>query len=222
MKHERSLNRLWMPAPCAWAVFPLCVMVGLLSSASLWTRTHQTRRTGGESCRERSQRLNTWQKKILLVKPDDWMFFSQPGAMKEIKNQSGGIEGYEKTAREKTIQNLQPDYYDKIILGKASSWVKVYVLNQYQALMDGKAVYQSFRKEAHVAQSPIEPIDWREIIVGIDFGRTPSAIFTQQLHSGKWTSSTRLSGRTWGQEGSRMSSKRKSLDTDGTSTTSSL
>ena len=53
--------------------------------------------------------------------------------------------------------------------------------------MDGKAVYQSFRKEAHVAQSPIEPVDGREIIVGIDFGRTPSAIFTQQLHSGKWT-----------------------------------
>ena len=127
------------------------------------------------------------EEKLLLVKPDDWMFFSQPGAMKEIRNQAGGIEGYEPNNKRENKDNLQPDYYDKIILGKASSWVKVYVLNEYQALMDGKAVYQSFRKEAHVAQSPIEPVDGREIIVGIDFGRTPSAIFTQQLHSGKWT-----------------------------------
>jgi hypothetical protein len=127
------------------------------------------------------------EEKMLLVKPDDWTFFSQPGAMKEVKDKDGNITGYEKNPKAENQGNIQPDYYDKIILGKAPSWVKVYVLNEYQALLDGKPVYPSFRKETHVAKSPIEPKVGTEVIVGIDFGRTPSAIFTQQLHSGKWT-----------------------------------
>ncbi len=127
------------------------------------------------------------EEKLLLVKPDDWTFFAQEGAMKEKKDENGQLLGYEKNKKAENTPNLQSDYYEKIILGKTPQWIKVYVLNQYQALMDGKAVYQSFRKESHVAASPIEPIDGVEVIVGIDFGRTPSAIFTQQLHSGRWT-----------------------------------
>ena len=126
------------------------------------------------------------EEKMLLVKPDDWMFFSQQGAMREKKDENGGLLGYEKNPKAENTANIQPDYYEKIILGKTPQWVKVYVLNEYQALMDGKPVYQTFRKESHVATSPIEPIDGIEVIVGIDFGRTPSAVFTQQLHSGRW------------------------------------
>lgn len=127
------------------------------------------------------------EEKMLLVKPDDWTFFSQAGAMKEIRDSHGNITGYEKNPKAENQGNIQENYYEKIILGKSPSWVKVYVLNEYQALLDGKPVYPSFRKESHVAKSPIEPKVGTEVIVGIDFGRTPSAIFTQQLHSGKWT-----------------------------------
>jgi len=127
------------------------------------------------------------EEKLLLVKPDDWNFYAQAGAMKEIRSKSGVLEGYEKNPKAENTENIQENYYDKIILGKTPQWVKVYVLNEYQALMDGKAVYQSFRKESHVATSPIEPIDGVDVIVGIDFGRTPSAVFCQQNYGGKWT-----------------------------------
>ncbi len=127
------------------------------------------------------------EEKLLLVKPDDWTFFSQAGALKEIRGEGGALEGYDKNPKAENSENIQPDYYTKIIAGKTPQWVKVYVLNEYQALMDGKPVYAAFRKETHVATSPIEPLDGLEVIVGIDFGRTPSAIFCQQLHSGKWT-----------------------------------
>ena len=126
------------------------------------------------------------EEKLLLVKPDDWQFFSQAGAMKEKRDRSGSLTGYELNPHRENKDNLQPDYYEKIILGKAAPWVKVYVLNQYQALMDGKPVYPSFRREAHVSASPLEPKEGLDVIVGIDFGRTPSAVFTQQLHSGRW------------------------------------
>ena len=126
------------------------------------------------------------EEKLLLVKPDDWTFYAQAGAMKENRDKSGTLLGYEKNEKAENQGNIQKDYYDKIILGKTPQWVKVYVLNEYQALMDGKPVYPSFRKEAHVATSPLEPTDGHETIVGIDFGRTPSAVFTQQLYGGKW------------------------------------
>ena len=125
--------------------------------------------------------------KLLLVKPDDWTFFTQAGAMKEKRSSEGALEGYEKNLKAENLNNIQPDYYDKIILGKTPQWVKVYVLNEYQALMDGKPVYATFRKETHVSKSPIEPVDGVEVIVGIDFGRTPSAVFTQQGFGGRWT-----------------------------------
>jgi len=126
------------------------------------------------------------EEKLLLIKPDDWTFYSQPGAMVEKLDKDGNLVGYEKNLKAENLDNIQPDYYDKIILGKASSWVKVYVLNQYQALMDGKPVYPTFKRDTHVAKSPIEPNRNQEIIVGIDFGRTPSAVFTQQSTFGRW------------------------------------
>lgn len=126
------------------------------------------------------------EEKLLLVKPDDWTFYSQPGAMTEDRDSEGNLTGYSHNPKAENQGNIQPDYYDKIILGKSSLWVNVYVLNKYQALLDGKAVYPTFRKETHVAKSPIEPIVGKEIIVGIDFGRTPSAIFAQQTIFGRW------------------------------------
>ena len=129
----------------------------------------------------------TSDERLLMVKPDDWSFFKQPGAMFEKKDEHGNLIGYEPNQSSENRDNLQADYYNKIILGKGPAWVRVYVLNEYQALLDGKPVYPTFRKDTHVAKDPIEPSDQFDVIVGIDFGRSPSAVFCQQLHSGRWT-----------------------------------
>ena len=128
----------------------------------------------------------TQDEKLLLVKPDDWSFFTQAGAMIEERDDSGNLTGYKPNETSENRGNLQPSYYDKIILGKAPSWIKVYVLNQYQALMDGKPVYPTFKRETHVANEPLVPVDTSDVIVGIDFGRTPSAVFIQNLYGGRW------------------------------------
>lgn len=128
----------------------------------------------------------TSEERLLMVKPDDWNFFSQPSAMHEKKDVHGNLSGYEPNLKSENRDNLQAEYYDKIILGKAPSWVKVYVLNEYQSLMDGKPVYPTFRRDTHVSSEPLMPTDQSDVIVGIDFGRSPSAVFCQQLHSGRW------------------------------------
>jgi len=105
--------------------------------------------------------------------------------MVEKVNKEGALEGYEINKERENAENLKDDYYNKIILGKSRPWVKVYVLNKYQTLMDGKAVYPMFKSETHVSNAPIKSTSG-EILVGIDFGRTPAAVFCQQSMGGKW------------------------------------
>ena len=128
----------------------------------------------------------TQEEKLMLVKPDDWAFFSQGGAMKEKIGQDGSLIGYELNEERENANNLVPTYYDTTITGKSRQWIRVYVLNQYQSLSDGKPVYPTFRAEAHVAKAPVELLDSADVVVGIDFGRTPAAIVGQQVHSGRW------------------------------------
>ena len=128
----------------------------------------------------------TQDEQLLLVKPEDWTFYSQPGAMVEKLDASGNLIGYEPNEDSENRKNLQQDYYEKIILGKSPTWVKVYVLNQYQTLLDGKPCFPTFKRETHVAHNPIAPLEGKEILVGLDFGRSPSAVFIQNQHSGRW------------------------------------
>lgn len=128
----------------------------------------------------------TQEEKLLLVKPEDWAFYTQPGAMIPKIDLEGNLQGYEINEKAENIQNIQKSYYEKIILGKSPAWIKVYVLNEYQTLLDGKSVYPTFRKDVHVSKEALQPNDNSEIIVGIDFGRTPSAVFIQHLYGGRW------------------------------------
>jgi hypothetical protein len=61
----------------------------------------------------------------------------------------------------------------------------VNVLNKPGQIMAGKPVWPQFRREVHVAREPLQPIPGHIILVGVDFGRTPSAIFCQRVF-GRW------------------------------------
>ena len=127
----------------------------------------------------------TTDEKLLMVKPDDWNFFSQPSAMFEKKDEHGNLSGYTPNLDSENRSNLNAAYYEKIILGKSPAWVTVYVLNKYQAILDGKPVYPTFKRETHVAKEPLTPEPHSDVYVGIDFGRSPSAIFCQ-FHNNRW------------------------------------
>ena len=140
----------------------------------------------------------TQEEKLLMVKPDDWVFYTQPGAMDPQLDDDGQLVGYEINSKAENLINIQPSYYEKIILGKAPAWIKVYVLNQYQTLLDGKPVYPTFKKDVHVAAEALQPTDNSDVIVGIDFGRTPSAVFIQHMYGGRWMVFHELIGQDMG------------------------
>ena len=120
-----------------------------------------------------------------LVKPPNWEFFAQPGAMKPVKDQAGNVTDYEMNDLRENKKGIPPRYYKNLITGKAPNWISVYVCNQYGALTDGKSVYPLFDRQLHVAPEPLPVTSGLLTYVGMDFGLTPSAVFAQNVR-GRW------------------------------------
>ena len=121
----------------------------------------------------------------MLVKPDNWQFFTQPPGMLEVKNEDGGIESYKPNSKAENRQNMMKSYYPNLIQGKTKSWIDVYVMNRLGMIQEGKPVYPSFSAEAHIAKEELPVAANLPIYVGLDFGLTPSATFGQKIR-GRW------------------------------------
>ena len=122
---------------------------------------------------------------MMMVRPEGWEFFLQPGGMIEEKDGDGDVIGYKLNPDAENQANLTPEYYPKIIAGKTKSWIAIYVLNKLGTLSDGKPVYPDFDESVHLAKEEIYPAPSIPIVVGIDFGLTPAAIYCQNVR-GRW------------------------------------
>ena len=125
---------------------------------------------------------------LMLQKPDNWKFFTQPPGMLEKKDkETGDLTGYKINTKAENVNNLHPTYYETTITGKTKSWIDVYVMNRLGSLDDGKPVYPTFSPETHVAKEPLLIADKLPVYCGIDFGLTPAAVFGQRFTDGRWT-----------------------------------
>jgi len=123
---------------------------------------------------------------LMLVRPENWSFHTQPGGMIEEKDKATGeVTGYVMNPQAENRRNLTPDYYLNIIKGKGRDWIGVYVLNRLGSLADGRPVFPDFDRTLHVAREPLEPIKGVPVHVGVDFGLTPAAVYGQNLR-GRW------------------------------------
>lgn len=85
-------------------------------------------------------------------------------------------------------ENLIDGYYETLAEGKSEDWIDVYIHNRFGRSLAGTPVYlRTFVQDFHVAKEPIKPLYSASypIIIGIDFGRTPSAIFKQRDARGR-------------------------------------
>lgn len=124
--------------------------------------------------------------RLMLVKPDNWAFYTQPGGMVEVKDDNNELTGYEINPVAENIKNLPDAYYPNQIRGKTKSWINVYVLNRFDTLEDGKPVYQGFTETTHVAKEPLQAAQGVPLVIGVDFGLTPAAAICQRLPNGRW------------------------------------
>tara|TARA_R110002020_G_scaffold170300_1_gene359818 strand:- start:4378 stop:5907 length:1530 start_codon:yes stop_codon:yes gene_type:complete len=122
---------------------------------------------------------------LMLVKPDNWSFHTQPPAMKEIK-ENGVTTRYDPAELAENKKNLTEKYYSNIIRGKTKGWIDVYVLNKLGSIEEGKPVYPNFKEELHSSKEQLELNPNQPIWIGVDFGLTPAAIFGQRTVTGRW------------------------------------
>lgn len=123
---------------------------------------------------------------LMLIKPDNWSFHTQPPAMMEKKDKEGFTTEYANNDNAENKKNLTPKYYPNIIRGKTKGWIDVYVLNKLGSIEEGKPVYPNFKQELHLAKEELKATITQPIVIGIDFGLTPAAVFGQRTPLGKW------------------------------------
>ena len=121
----------------------------------------------------------------MLVKPDNWLFFTQPAGMMETKDQDGNVLEYLPNDIAENKKNMRTDYYPNIVQGKTKSWIDVYVMNRLGTIQDGKSVYPMFSSDVHIAKEEIPVASGVPVYVGVDFGLTPAAVFGQKVR-GRW------------------------------------
>lgn len=111
-----------------------------------------------------------WYEHLVLKKPTRWSVFRQPGAFE------AGAENRE---------YLREGYYENLMEGHSPDWIDVHVHGKYGPDQSGRAVfYSSFDYEYHTA-TDLRPNPQSVLVVGLDFGRTPVALFSQHDANGR-------------------------------------
>lgn len=83
------------------------------------------------------------------------------------------------------IENLRDSYYSDMVAGNDPDWVNVYILNNYGQVRSGKPVYPDYKDDDHAASQFLKPLHGVPLIVGVDQGLTPAAVFCQLSPTGE-------------------------------------
>jgi hypothetical protein len=90
------------------------------------------------------------------------------------------------SADAENTENLHPDYYSDLAKGRVKEWVDTYVHGMYSPSLSGSPVYRkSFKMDKHINPGGWEVDFSLPVIVGMDFGRTPAAVFKQVTPDGR-------------------------------------
>ena len=123
------------------------------------------------------------------IKPDNWEFFRQPGALLEITDTATGrITGYTANTEAENINNLQLgfQYYMRLVQSADPEWVKVHCCGKYGVVFSGKPVYKgAFIEDVHVSNKPLGMYKGLPLQLGWDFGLTPSCVIAQVSPKGQ-------------------------------------
>lgn len=107
---------------------------------------------------------------LMEVRMPDWLqVFKQPSAL---------------SAEAENKQFLAPGYYEELLTDSTEAWQQAHIKCEYPESSDGQSVFgKSFSRERHVAKQPLRPIvgitHGPPIILGVDQGRSPGALFCQ-------------------------------------------
>lgn len=120
-----------------------------------------------------------------LEKPPGWEFWNQPGGLVEITDDAGNHVRFEPNPLAENTKWLAPNFYIEAARGQTIHDVRIALCNKLGRSRSGKPVFPMFRPDLHVARQPLLAVDGHPILVGVDFGLTPAALFGQHV-MGRW------------------------------------
>ena len=127
--------------------------------------------------------INHWLYKIAEeTRPEKHSFYRQPPAMLKLENGA-----YIVNPDADNLDNLHKDYYPNQILGADEDFINVYILNNYGNLRYGRPVYREYDDRIHSSNSPLVIMQGLPLVIGMDCGLTPAAVFTQLSPVGQFT-----------------------------------
>lgn len=83
------------------------------------------------------------------------------------------------------IKYLPSNYYEDLAEGKSEEWVSVYIDAKFGQSLAGKPVFKAFSNDMHITKSPLHVLPNTPVIVGVDAGLNPAAVFAQVDYTGR-------------------------------------
>lgn len=118
-----------------------------------------------------------------IERPKGFKVFHQPPALLY----DADAEKYVPNPAAENVKNHREgyNYWLKQLAGASNEFIRVMILGEYGAIFSGQPVFgESWDDRTHVSKEPIAPMPTRPLIVGIDWGMQPAAVFTQMAPSG--------------------------------------
>jgi hypothetical protein len=126
---------------------------------------------------------DSWYYKLAEVdQPEGYKFFKQPPALIE-KGEGNWVPNPD--AENIKNHRLGFKYYLQQVPGKDREWIKVFIQGQYGSIEDGRPVFPQFKDFWHVSESELMPMKELPLIIGMDFGLDPAAVFCQITPKGQ-------------------------------------
>lgn len=123
--------------------------------------------------------------------PAEWDYFVQPpGLIEKFGPDGKTVESYEINPLAENLTwipkvNGNPLYLETI-KAKSKQWIDGRIMNRITAPVEGSPVWPMFVEETHVAKRTLRYLEHLPLYIGLDFGRSPAAVFGQ-LVSDRWS-----------------------------------
>jgi len=159
---------------------------------------------------------DTWWQDKMEEPPSNWAIFKQPAAIikparyiEKFKEDPDEVlldkdgEEWVVNPEADNYDNLPKQYYPNLIPGKTEDWLRVYLRSEYGRSLSGTPVYEkTFVPDFHISEGPLKVIRSADypVVIGIDFGRTPAAVFKQRDPRGRVLTLAELTSENMGIE----------------------
>ena len=123
-----------------------------------------------------------WYRMAEKERPSGWKFWKQPGGLIEIDGE------FVANPRAENLEFLEggSNYYVIRKEGASLDHIRVYYCGEYGFVKEGKSVYPEYYDNLHCPGEELGPVLGLPIYVGLDFGLTPAALFSQRQANGSW------------------------------------